>query len=601
LTLDIGLLVAGTKYRGEFEERLKKIMEEIKSAGNVILVIDEVHTLIGAGAAEGAIDAANILKPALARGELQCIGATTLDEYRKHIERDAALERRFQPVMVGEPSIEDTIEILKGLRERYEQHHRLKITDDALEAAAHLGDRYISDRFLPDKAIDLIDEAGSRVRLINSKLPPEAKQIDRELRQVQKQKEESVRDQNFDQAGQLREKEMELSAKIKEVLDNKKESTAGDQSDADNSIKIDSKLLQSPLVSEEDVAHIVASWTGVPVQKLTETESVKLLNMEETLHQRLIGQEEAVKAVSRAIRRARVGLKNPNRPIASFIFSGPTGVGKTELTKSLASYFFGSEEAMIRLDMSEFMERHTVSKLIGSPPGYVGFNEGGQLTEAVRRRPYTVVLFDEVEKAHPDVFNLLLQLLEDGRLTDSKGRTVDFKNTLLIMTSNIGSKVIEKGGGGLGFEFSGDSVEDSQYNRIKSLVNEELKQYFRPEFLNRLDEIIVFRQLTKNEVKEIAEIMLQEVFVRLQDKGIKLNVTDAFKERLVEEGYNPSYGARPLRRAVMRLLEDSLAEEVLSGRIKDGDNALVDIDDNKKVTINISSEESSQELAGANF
>ena len=602
LTLDIGLLVAGTKYRGEFEERLKKIMEEIKSAGNVILVIDEVHTLIGAGAAEGAIDAANILKPALARGELQCIGATTLDEYRKHIERDAALERRFQPVMVGEPSIEDTIEILKGLRERYEQHHRLKITDDALEAAAHLGDRYISDRFLPDKAIDLIDEAGSRVRLINSKLPPEAKQIDKELREIQKQKEESVRDQNFDKAGQLREKEIELSAKIKEVLDNQKESTSDSDTEIDTkSLKNDSKLLQNPLVSEEDVAHIVASWTGVPVQKLTETESVKLLNMEETLHQRLIGQDEAVKAVSRAIRRARVGLKNPNRPIASFIFSGPTGVGKTELTKSLASYFFGSEEAMIRLDMSEFMERHTVSKLIGSPPGYVGFNEGGQLTEAVRRRPYTVVLFDEVEKAHPDVFNLLLQLLEDGRLTDSKGRTVDFKNTLLIMTSNIGSKVIEKGGGGLGFEFSGDSMEDNQYNRIKSLVNEELKQYFRPEFLNRLDEIIVFRQLTKNEVKEIAEIMLQEVFARLEDKGIKLNVTDAFKERLVEEGYNPSYGARPLRRAVMRLLEDSLAEEVLSGRIKDGDKAIVDIDDNKKVTINISPEGSPQELAGANF
>jgi len=602
LTLDIGLLVAGTKYRGEFEERLKKIMEEIKSAGNVILVIDEVHTLIGAGAAEGAIDAANILKPALARGELQCIGATTLDEYRKHIERDAALERRFQPVMVGEPSIEDTIEILKGLRERYEQHHRLKITDDALEAAAHLGDRYISDRFLPDKAIDLIDEAGSRVRLISSKLPPEAKQLDKELRQIQKQKEESVRDQNFDQAGQLREKEIELSAKIKEVLDNKKESILENESNNDENLaKTDPKLLHNPMVSEEDVAHIVASWTGVPVQKLTETESVKLLNMEETLHQRLIGQDEAVKAVSRAIRRARVGLKNPNRPIASFIFSGPTGVGKTELTKSLASYFFGSEEAMIRLDMSEFMERHTVSKLIGSPPGYVGFNEGGQLTEAVRRRPYTVVLFDEVEKAHPDVFNLLLQLLEDGRLTDSKGRTVDFKNTLLIMTSNIGSKVIEKGGGGLGFEFSGDSVEDSQYNRIKSLVNEELKQYFRPEFLNRLDEIIVFRQLSKNEVKEIAEIMLQEVFVRLKDKGIKLDVTEAFKERLVEEGYNPSYGARPLRRAVMRLLEDSLAEEVLSGRIKDGDKALVDIDENKKVTINISTEESPQELASANF
>ncbi len=602
LTLDIGLLVAGTKYRGEFEERLKKIMEEIKSAGNVILVIDEVHTLIGAGAAEGAIDAANILKPALARGELQCIGATTLDEYRKHIERDAALERRFQPVMVGEPSIEDTIEILRGLRERYEQHHRLKITDEALEAAAHLGDRYISDRFLPDKAIDLIDEAGSRVRLINSKLPPEAKQIDKELRQVQKQKEESVRDQNFDQAGQLREKEIELSAKIKELLENNKENIEKNESDDSNKfLKDNSNIIHNPLVSEEDVAHIVASWTGVPVQKLTETESVKLLNMEDTLHQRLIGQDEAVKAVSRAIRRARVGLKNPNRPIASFIFSGPTGVGKTELTKSLATYFFGSEEAMIRLDMSEFMERHTVSKLIGSPPGYVGFNEGGQLTEAVRRRPYTVVLFDEVEKAHPDVFNLLLQLLEDGRLTDSKGRTVDFKNTLLIMTSNIGSKVIEKGGGGLGFEFSGDSAEDSQYNRIKSLVNEELKQYFRPEFLNRLDEIIVFRQLTKNEVKDIAEIMLKEVFSRLNEKGIKLDVTEAFKERLVEEGYNPSYGARPLRRAVMRLLEDSLAEEVLSGRIKDGDKALVDIDENKKVTVKISSEESSQELAGANF
>ena len=392
---------------------------------------------------------------------------------------------------------------------------------------------------------------------------------------------------------------MELSAKIKEVLENKKESKTEDESSIDTNLeKNDSKNPQSPMVCEEDVAHIVASWTGVPVQKLTETESVKLLNMEETLHQRLIGQDEAVKAVSRAIRRARVGLKNPNRPIASFIFSGPTGVGKTELTKSLASYFL-KRRSNDQIDVN--LWKTYSSKFIGSPPGYVGFNEGGQLTEAVRRRPYTVVLFDEVEKAHPDVFNLLLQLLEDGRLTDSKGRTVDFKNTLLIMTSNIGSKVIEKGGGGLGFEFSGDSVEDSQYNRIKSLVNEELKQYFRPEFLNRLDEIIVFRQLSKNEVKEIAEIMLQEVFVRLKDKGIKLDVTEAFKERLVEEGYNPSYGARPLRRAVMRLLEDSLAEEVLSGRIKDGDKALVDIDDNKKVTINISSEESQQELAGANF
>jgi ATP-dependent Clp protease ATP-binding subunit ClpC len=596
LTLDIGLLVAGTKYRGEFEERLKKIMEEIRSAGNVILVIDEVHTLIGAGAAEGAIDAANILKPALARGELQCIGATTLDEYRKHIERDAALERRFQPVMVGEPSVDDTIEILRGLRERYEQHHRLKISDEALVAAATLGDRYISDRFLPDKAIDLIDEAGSRVRLMNSKLPPAAKEVDKQLRDVQKQKEDAVRSQDFGKAGELRDKEVELREQIRSILQARKEDEESTEASASpepagvlvaeqegsDAARAD---LRTPVVTEEDIAQIVASWTGVPVQKLTESESVKLLNMEETLHQRLIGQDEAVKAVSRAIRRARVGLKNPNRPIASFIFSGPTGVGKTELTKALAAYFFGSEEAMIRLDMSEFMERHTVSKLIGSPPGYVGFNEGGQLTEAVRRRPYTVVLFDEIEKAHPDVFNLLLQLLEDGRLTDSKGRTVDFKNTLIIMTSNIGSKVIEKGGGGLGFEFGGGDVEETQYNRIRSLVNEELKQYFRPEFLNRLDEIIVFRQLSRDEVKQIAEIMLREVFSRMRDKGIDLSVTDAFKERLVEEGYNPSYGARPLRRAVMRLLEDSLAEEFLSGRIGEGDAAVVDVNDDKQVVI----------------
>ena len=593
LTLDIGLLVAGTKYRGEFEERLKKIMEEIRGAGNVILVIDEVHTLIGAGAAEGAIDAANILKPALARGELQCIGATTLDEYRKHIERDAALERRFQPVMVGEPSVDDTIEILRGLRERYEAHHRLKIADEALVAAATLGDRYISDRFLPDKAIDLIDEAGSRVRLMNSKLPPAAKEVDKQLRDVQKQKEDAVREQDFTKAGELRDKEVELREQIRTILQTRKEDEpspeAGEGSEALAAPAMPAEAAldadRMPMVTEEDIAQIVASWTGVPVQKLTESESAKLLNMEETLHQRLIGQDEAVKAVSRAIRRARVGLKNPNRPIASFIFSGPTGVGKTELTKSLAAYFFGSEEAMIRLDMSEFMERHTVSKLIGSPPGYVGFNEGGQLTEAVRRRPYTVVLFDEIEKAHPDVFNLLLQLLEDGRLTDSKGRTVDFKNTLIIMTSNIGSKVIEKGGGGLGFEFSGGDAEETNYNRIRSLVNEELKQYFRPEFLNRLDEIIVFRQLTRDEVKEIAEIMLKEVFGRMGEKGIHLSVTEAFKERLVEEGYNPSYGARPLRRAVMRLLEDSLAEEFLSGRLGDGDAAVVDVDDNKQVVI----------------
>ncbi len=568
VTLDIGLLVAGTKYRGEFEERLKKIMDEIRSASNVVLVIDEVHTLIGAGAAEGAIDAANILKPALARGELQCIGATTLDEYRKHIERDAALERRFQPVQVGEPSVDETIEILYGLRERYEQHHKLKISNEALEAAAKLSDRYISDRFLPDKAIDLVDEAGSRVRLINSQLPPAAKELDKELRQLLREKDEAVRSQDFDRAGALRDREIEIKQEIKSMTQAKKTEPSKEE---------------ELIVNEEDIAHIVSSWTGVPVSKLTESESLKLMQMEDTLHQRLIGQEEAVRATSRAIRRARVGLKNPNRPIASFIFSGPTGVGKTELTKALAAYFFGSEDAMIRLDMSEYMERHTVSKLIGSPPGYVGYNEGGQLTEAVRRRPYTVVLFDEIEKAHPDVFNLLLQILEDGRLTDSKGRTVDFKNTLLIMTSNIGSKVIEKGGGGLGFDFA-ENQEDSHYTRIRSLVNEELKQYFRPEFLNRLDEIIVFRQLNKVEVKEIANLMLNEVFKRLKEKDINLAVTERFKELLVQEGYNPSYGARPLRRAIMRLLEDSLAEEILTGKVREGASIVVDVDDDGKVT-----------------
>ena len=585
VTLDIGLLVAGTKYRGEFEERLKKIMDEIRAAANVILVIDEVHTLIGAGAAEGAIDAANILKPALARGELQCIGATTLDEYRKHIERDAALERRFQPVMVGEPSVDETIEILHGLRDRYEQHHKLQILDEALDAAAKLSDRYIADRFLPDKAIDLIDEAGSRVRLLNSQLPPAAKELDKELRQVLKDKDNAVRSQDFDKAGELRDREMEIKTEIRSIAQTKKAET-------DEKSKED-----SPKVTEEDIAHIVASWTGVPVNKLTESESEKLLHMEDVLHQRLIGQDEAVRAISRAIRRARVGLKNPNRPIASFVFSGPTGVGKTELAKSLATYFFGAEEAMIRLDMSEFMERHTVSKLIGSPPGYVGYNEGGQLTEAVRRRPYTVVLFDEIEKAHPDVFNMLLQILEDGRLTDAKGRTVDFKNTLLILTSNIGSKVIEKGGGGLGFELEADQAE-SQYNRIRSLVNEELKQYFRPEFLNRLDEIIVFRQLTKEEVKEISVILLKEVFGRLEEQGITLDVTEKFKDRLVEEGYNPSYGARPLRRAIMRLLEDSLAEEILSGRIKDGDTATVDVGEDNKIVVS-SAKSENRELVSA--
>lgn len=564
ISLELGMLVAGTRFRGEFEERLKKIIEEVRSSDNIILVIDEIHTIIGAGSVEGSLDAANILKPALARGEMQCIGATTMDEYRKYIERDAALERRFQPVKVGEPSVEETIEILYGLRSAYEQHHQLKISDEALVAAANLSDRYISDRFLPDKAIDLVDEAGSRVRLFNSKLPPEVKEQKRQLREVIKEKEVAVKDQDFDKAGKLRDRELAIKEEIQLATSN--------------------KINIAPVVSAEDIAQIVSSWTGVPVLKLTESESELLLHMEDTLHQRLIGQEEAVTAVCRAIRRARVGLKNPNRPIASFIFSGPTGVGKTELTKALAAYFFGSEEAMVRIDMSEYMERHTVSKLIGAPPGFVGYQEGGQLTEAVRRRPYTVVLFDEIEKAHPDVFNLMLQIFEDGRLTDAKGRTVDFKNTLLIMTSNIGSKVIEKGGGGLGFEFEENSA-DAQYNRIRTLVNEELKQYFRPEFLNRLDEIIVFRQLTKEQVKDISEIMLREVFGRLMEQGITLEVTDAFKELLVKEGYNPSYGARPLRRAIMRLLEDVLAEELLSGRISEGDRAIVDVDEEGKVKV----------------
>ncbi|WP_414529120.1 ATP-dependent Clp protease ATP-binding subunit [Nodularia chucula] len=563
ISLDMGLLISGTRFRGDFEERIKKIVEEVRSAGNIILVIDEVHTLVGAGGTEGGLDAANILKPALARGELQCIGATTLNEYRQHIERDAALERRFQSVLVGEPSIQETIEILYGLRSAYEQHHKVHISDQAVIAAAELSDRYISDRFLPDKAIDLIDEAGSRVRLRNSRISSN-KELKQQLVTVTKAKEEAIRLQNFDKAGELRGEEMKLAADLE----------AESQTD---------QPVNSPIVDEEDIAQIVASWTGVPVNKLTESESELLLHLEDTLHERLIGQEQAVTAVSRAIRRARVGLKNPNRPIASFIFSGPTGVGKTELAKSLASYFFSSEEALIRLDMSEYMEGHTVSKLIGSPPGYVGYDEGGQLTEAVRRKPYAVLLFDEIEKAHPDVFNMLLQLLDDGHLTDAKGRKVDFKNTLIILTSNIGSKVIEKGGGGLGFEF--DTEANASYTRIRNLVNEELKAYFRPEFLNRLDDIIVFTQLAKDEVKQIADILLKELAGRLTEKGITLEVTDRFKERVVEEGYNPSYGARPLRRAIMRLLEDPLAEAMLSGEVTDGVTATVDIDDDNQVTI----------------
>ena len=531
ISLDMGLLLAGTKFRGDFEERLKNIVEEVRNAGNIILVIDEIHTLMGAGALGGGIDGANLLKPALARGELQCLGTTTLDEYRQYIEQDAALERRFQKVTVGEPTVEETVEILFGLRQNYEDYHKVKISDRAIFAAAQLSDRYINDRFLPDKAIDLIDEAGSATHIKHSM-----------------------------------QKEWKAQRELSQTA-------------------IVNPQALTPVVDEEDIAQIVASWTGVPVNKMTETESESLLNLEAKLHERIIGQEEAVIAVSRALRRARVSLKDPNRPIASFIFSGPTGVGKTELAKALATHMFGSHDALIRLDMSEFMEPQTVSKLIGSPPGYIGYEEGGQLTEQVRRKPYSVILFDEIEKAHPDVFNLLLQLLDDGRLSDSKGRTVDFKNTLIIMTSNIGSKVIEKGGGGLGFEFS-DDFNEAKYDRIRTLVNEELKQYFRPEFINRLDDIIVFSQLSKTEVKQIADILLQEVSDRLtEQRQISLKVTPKFIDRVVEVGYDPSYGARPLRRAISRLLEDNLAEAILSGRVKEGDTALVDLNNEGKVVV----------------
>jgi len=531
ISLDMGLLLAGTRFRGEFEERLKAIVDEVRQLGNIILVIDELHTLVGAGATGGGLDASNMLKPALARGELQCLGTTTLDEYRKYIEKDAALERRFQKVMVGEPSVEETREILQGLRKTYEEYHKVKITSSAIKAAAQLSEQYISDRFLPDKAIDLIDEAGSRIHLRHS-----------------------------------------MQQKKKHLEDVGEQPIINPQS-------------LVPVVDEEAIAEIVSAWTGIPLTKLTESEAELLVNLEATLHDRIIGQNEAVIAVSRAIRRARAGLKSPNRPIASLIFSGPTGVGKTELAKALAAYMFGSEAAMIRLDMSEFMEAHTVSKLIGSPPGYVGYDEGGQLTEAVRRQPYSVLLFDEIEKAHPDVFNLLLQLLDDGRLTDSKGRQVNFNNTLVIMTSNIGSKVIEKGGTGLGFNFDNNQTE-AEYNRIRSLVNDELKQYFRPEFLNRLDEIIVFRQLSKSEVNQIANILLKEVAARLKEqRQITLEVTEKFKDLVVTEGFDPKYGARPLRRAIMRLLEDSLAEAILTGELQNGNQAIVDLDINAQVKV----------------
>lgn len=565
VTLDIGSLVAGTKYRGEFEERLKKIMEEIKSAGNVILVIDEVHTLIGAGAAEGAVDAANILKPALARGELQCIGATTIDEFRKHIERDAALERRFQQVMVEEPSVEETIEILRGLRERYETHHKLKISDEAIIASVKLGQRYIADRFLPDKAIDLMDEASSRVRLRTSSLPPEAKELEKELKIINKEKEDSIKTQDFEKASKLRDKEESLKAKIREMS---------------QAWKARKDLKETtPVVTEEDITEIVSGWTNIPVTKLTENETKRLLEMESILHKRVIGQEDAISSISRSIRRARVGLKNPNRPIGSFVFSGPSGVGKTELAKALASFFFGTEDSMIRVDMSEFMEKHAISKLIGSPPGYVGFQEGGQITELVRRKPYSVVLFDEIEKAHPDTFNVLLQILEDGRLTDSKGRVVSFKNTIIIMTSNIGARALEKGAS-MGFATGG---VDDKYKRMKDVVMSEMKENFRPEFINRLDEVIVFRQLVESEITQIVDIMLKEVRNRLKEQDIIAEFDDDFKKMLVKEGFNPTMGARNMRRAISKYVEDPLAEDLLMGNVPKNEPLILKLGENNKV------------------
>ncbi|WP_204139128.1 ATP-dependent Clp protease ATP-binding subunit [Halomicronema sp. CCY15110] len=564
--IDMGSLVSGTRFRGDFEERLTKLVDEVRNDDDIILVIDEIHTLVGAGSLEGGMDAANMLKPALARGEMQCIGATTLDEYRKHIEKDAALERRFQPIMVEPPSVPDTIEILAGIRSRYEQFHNVLISDAALNAAAELSDRYISDRHLPDKAIDLIDEAGSRIKLRYqiSYPSPEVKQ---ELRQVSSDLQVAVRSQEFAQAQELRQRKHELLAQIQ-----------GPQPEA-----AEAPPMTQPVVEDDDIAEIVASWTGVPVTRMTESEAMQLMHLEDTLHERVIGQHEAVEASARAIRRSRVKLASPDRPIASLVFSGPTGVGKTELTKALAAALFGSEEAMIRLDMSEFMESYTVSKLVGSPPGFIGYDEGGQLTEAVRRKPYSVILLDEIEKAHPDVFNILLQVLDDGRLTDAKGRSVSFKNTLIIMTSNIGSQVIEKGGGGMGFDTAIEDEATTRYNNIRSLVQEEMKQYFRPELLNRLDEIIVFRQLTKPEVKEIADLMLVGVNQRLAERGITVSVTPEFEDKLINSGYDQRYGARPMRRAIARLVEDALAEAILAGSVQDGNAVLLTIDDDGNV------------------
>jgi ATP-dependent Clp protease ATP-binding subunit ClpC len=559
-TLDLGALVAGSRYRGDFEERLKKVLKEIRTRGDIILFIDELHTLVGAGAAEGAIDAASILKPMLARGELQTIGATTLDEYRKHLEKDAALERRFQPIKVDEPSLTHTIEILKGLRDRYEAHHGVTITDQAVVSAANLADRYIADRYLPDKAIDLIDEAGSRLRIRRMSTPPDYKAIEEDISKARKEKELAIEKQNFELAKKLREKEEELL---------QRKATKEQEWRAEGVDLFD-------VVDEEVIAEVLANWTGIPVYKLTEEETSKLIRMEEELHKRIIGQDDALKAVSQAIRRTRAGLKDPKRPSGSFIFLGPSGVGKTETAKALAEFLFGDESALVQLDMSEYMEKHTVSRLVGSPPGYVGYEEGGQLTEAVRRKPFSVVLFDEIEKAHPDVFNTLLQILEDGRLTDAQGRTVDFKNTVIIMTSNLGTADLRKAS--VGFAKADPAVT---HDKMKAKVHEALKQHFRPEFLNRIDEVIVFHELTKDEITEIVDLYMKRVREQLESQGISVELTLAAKYQVVDQGYDSAMGARPLRRALQRLVEDPLSEKILWKEFRAGDTIIVDVEDGK--------------------
>ena len=565
ITLDISSMVAGTKYRGEFEERLKKVMQEIVETGNVIIFIDEIHTIIGAGGAEGAIDASNILKPALARGEIQCIGATTTDEYRRYIEKDSALERRFQPVTVGEPSKEEAIEILMGLRDKYEAHHRVKITDSAIEAAVNLSHRYIADRYLPDKAIDLMDEAGAKVRIQSLTAPPNMKDLEDEMDKISNEKADAISVQDFEKAAKLRDKEKQ----IKEKLDNSK-----------NNWKTQNQVGEL-IVSELEIANVVSKWTDIPIERLTQKESERLLKLEEVLHNRIVGQSEAVKSISKAVRRARVGLKDPKRPIGSFIFLGPTGVGKTELSKALAEAMFGDENNMIRIDMSEYMDKHTVSRLMGSPPGYVGFEEGGQLTEKVRRNPYCVILFDEIEKAHPDVINILLQILEDGRLTDGKGKTVDFKNTIIIMTSNVGASILKKQKS-LGFG-TRENEASSVYDKMKENIMEELKHSFRPEFLNRIDDTIVFHSLEQEDLYKIVEIMLDVLKGRLKEHEIIVNFDEETKKHLAKAGLNTAYGARPLRREITKSVEDKLSEEILKGNINKGDNVSVTIKDNELI------------------